>query len=154
MSSMVIATLNVRMKAGMKECCNGFSMLEVLLHDRLHIPNLHTTVPAIIGQNAHSGSHITLSLAAATNYHSTRYRSALESCQHSRRAVSQAIGVLANENLTARVHSASDKLSVKSFELRGVENSKLLTQNYFPKPLPRLADATVRQFSTCDRSAS
>lgn len=110
----LIAILNVRMKAGMKKCCNRFALLEVLLHDRPHIPSLHSTIPAIIGQDAHGGSHVALSLAATANHHSTWYRSALESCQHSRRAIPQAISVLTNKNLTAGVHSASDE--VKSFE--------------------------------------
>jgi len=103
-----MAILNVRMKAGMKECCNRFALLEVLLHDRPHIPSLDSTIPAIIGQDAHGGSHVALSLAATANHHSTWYRSALESCQHSRRAISQAVSVLADEDLTGSIHK-SDK---------------------------------------------
>ena len=99
------------MKAWMEEGCNGFALLDVLLNDRPYILGLHTTIPGIVGQHADGGSHVALSLTAAANDHSTRHRGCLKSCQHSSRAICKTISVLADENLTTRIHT-----KVMSFE--------------------------------------
>ena len=93
------------MKAWMEEGCNGSALLEVLLNDRPYIIGLHAAIPGIVGQHAHGGTHVALSLTATADDHGTRHRRCLKSCQHRSRAICKAIGVLADENLTTRIHT-------------------------------------------------